>query len=139
MDEAGDCGLGEALRLPKPGDAGYGDVKDILCGEMEPLTASGERMGEAGFSPAAGLTGAGMDVTGVLPFGFSSSCFLPSFQKSRFRGFADVSPALDSGISLSLRSTDGSFNRGEADSLDSVLGAALVLSLIDDAFGDIVS
>jgi hypothetical protein len=106
---------------------------------MEPLTISGERMGEAGFSPAAGLTGAALAVTGVLPFGFSSSFFLPSFQKSRFRGFADVSPAPDSGISLSWRSKDVSFNRGEADSLDSVLGAALVLSLIDGASGDIVS
>lgn len=109
---------------------------DVLCGETEPARISGDRPGETGINPAGGLIGIGADVAGPLPLDLSSSFFLPNFQKSLFRGFVDVSPAADPRTCLSLRSTEGSFNNGEADSLDSVLGAAL-LSLMEDSLADI--
>lgn len=109
---------------------------DVLCGEIEPARISGDRTGETGVSPAGGLMGTGADLAGALPLDLSSSFFLPNFQKSLFRGLVEVSPAPGSRTCLSLRSTEGSFSNGEADSLDSVLGAAL-LSLIEDSFADI--
>jgi hypothetical protein len=97
-------------------------------------------MGETGFKPLNGLTAAGgeFDVARPLPLPLSSSGFFPSFQKSLFRGFAEVASIADSAVVVREDSAEESFNRGAAESFDSVLGA-LILSLTDGSFDDMVA
>lgn len=104
---------------------------------------SGDRVGDAGYNPTAGLPVevVAWDVPGVLPFvsALSPSCFFPSFQKSLFRGLVEPSPVTGSSPCRLLCDKDGSLRRGEAESLDSVLGAALFLSLGVNSLGDILT
>ncbi len=90
--------------------------------------------------PVKGLTPAGgeFELAMLLPLPLSSSGFFPSFQKSLFRGFAEVASMADSAVVVREDSAEESFNRGAAESFDSVLGA-LILSWTDGSLDDMVA
>ena len=97
-------------------------------------------MGDTGFKPVKGATAAGGDFDRVVafPLVLSSSGFLPSFQKSLFLGLVAVSSTVDSTIAARGTAVGGSFNKGAAESFDSVLGA-LILSVTEGSLDDMLA
>lgn len=108
-----------------PGEPGKPEV--CRGGDIDPPTDSVTRSGECGRRPVAcARTGPEArvldEVDCSLDFDLSSSCFFPSFQKSRLRGLEVPSFESEGWLSAEAGCAD-LLNRGALEPLDSALAA----------------